>query len=97
MQHDIVIYVIIDMVVKINFQNQSEVRKMLITICDVPERYEPAITEAGGVVVRQWNGLMDVQFSEHKMYVRDAYVKLRSKNHITLVLYDYEFSRIHIQ
>lgn len=70
---------------------------MLITICDVPEHFKPEIADVGGVVVREWGGLMDVQFSEHKMYVRDAYVKLRSKNHIALVLADNEFSRIHIQ
>lgn len=69
---------------------------MLITICDVPEHFAPEIADVGGIVVRKWNGLMDVQFSEHKMYVRDAYVKLRNKNHIALVLADNEFSRIYI-
>ena len=70
---------------------------MLITICDVPVHYKPEVAKVGGVVVREWDGLMDVQFSEHKMYVRDAYVKLRSRNHIALILADFEFSRIHIQ
>lgn len=70
---------------------------MLITIRDVPEHFAPEIADVGGVVIRKWNGLMDVQFSEHKMYVRDAYVKLRNKNHIALVLADNEFSTIHIK
>lgn len=70
---------------------------MLITICDVPEHFAPEIADVGGVVVRKWNGVMDVQFSEHKMYVRDAYIKLRSKTHIALVLADNEFSAIHIK
>ena len=70
---------------------------MLITICDVPEHFAPEIADVGGVVVRKWNGLMNVQFSEHKMFVRDTYVKLRSKDHIALVLADNEFSTIYIK
>ena len=70
---------------------------MIITIRDLPVHYKPDIAKVGGVVVRECDGLMDVQFSEHKMYVRDAYVKLRSKDHAALILADYEFSRIYIQ
>ena len=70
---------------------------MLITICDVPEHFKPEIAAVGGVVRRQCGELMDVQFSEHKMYVRDTYVKLRSKDHAALILADDEFSRIYIQ
>lgn len=70
---------------------------MLITICDVPEHFATEIADVGGEVVRHWNGLMDVQFKEHKMYVRDSYVKLRNRNHVALILADNEFGNIYVQ
>lgn len=70
---------------------------MLITICDVPEHFAPEIADAGGVVVRKWDGLMDVQFSEHLMDVYNTHIELRNKNRFSLVLADNEFSRIYIQ
>ena len=70
---------------------------MLITICDVPEHLKPEIDKVGGKVVRDWNCLMDVQFENHKMYVRDNYVKVRSKEHAALILAFDEFSNIYIQ
>ncbi len=70
---------------------------MLITICDVPEHYKAEIVNIGGVVGREWGDIIDVRFSEHKMYVRDNYIKLRSKDHKALILSNDEFSAITVQ
>lgn len=40
---------------------------MLITVCDVPEERRSDVERSGGEVVRIWDGVMDVQFKEHRI------------------------------
>lgn len=71
---------------------------MLITICDVPDFLRADVEQAGGEVVRSWNGLNDVQFKSHKMRVSAEYVKVRQPlTHKSVTLLTSEFSNIYIQ
>ena len=70
---------------------------MLITICDVPVDKKEVLEELGGDVRREWNGLIDVQFTEHKMYIRESYVKIRIIEHKSVILCDNEFGNIYIE
>ena len=70
---------------------------MLITICDVPEKFREELEGIGGECVRTWGGNMDVQFKSHRMTVRDKYIKLRSNDRKMFVLCDNEFSKIYVQ
>lgn len=70
---------------------------MLITICDVPADKKEKLEELGGDVCREWNGLIDVQFTEHKMYIRESYVKIRNVEHKIVILCDNEFGNIYIE
>lgn len=70
---------------------------MLITVCDVPADLIPQLEEIGGDICREYGGLCDVQFTEHKMYVREKYIKLRNREHKGFVLCDNEFSRVYIE
>ena len=70
----------------------------IITICDVPETLANEVIKAvGGVDMRAWKGLHDIQFRNHKMRVYDNRVTINNPvthNHISL--YFNEFSNIHI-
>lgn len=70
---------------------------MLITICDVPSHFADDVETVGGLIVRKWNELIDVQFSNHKMVVRGGYIKIRDRAHHSLTLCDNEFSNIYVQ
>ena len=71
---------------------------MLITICDLPEQFKSKITDAGGVVVRQWGGLMDVQFKNHKMRVANDYVRVwQPRTPYVGIFYRSDFSNIYVQ
>ena len=61
---------------------------MLITVCDVPEERRSDIERAGGEVVRTWNGLMDVQFKNHK---------IRNDGGAHFLVSSEEYSRIYIE
>lgn len=71
---------------------------MLITVCDAPEHYKPEITNVGGVVVREWGGLMDVQFKDCRMRVGEDYVRIWKPHTINEFMFDQsDFSNIYIQ
>lgn len=71
---------------------------MLITICDVPDMLKAKITDAGGVVVREWGGLMDVQFKNHKMRIANDYVRVwQPRTPHELVVDESDFSNIYVQ
>ena len=71
---------------------------MLITVCDVPDSLRTDVEQAGGEIVRSWNGLNDVQFKNHKMRVSAEYVRVRNPmTHKPVTLLKSEFSNIYIQ
>lgn len=70
---------------------------MLITICDVPDKFRAELESIGGECVRTWNGNMDVQFKNCKMSVRDTYIKIRTPSRKMFVLCDNEFTKIYVQ
>lgn len=71
---------------------------MLITICDVPEQFESKIVSADGVVVREWGGLLDVQFKNHKMRVANDYVRIwKPRTPYEAIFYRSQFSNIYVQ
>ena len=71
---------------------------MLITICDLPEQFKSKITDAGGVVVREWGGLMDVQFKNYRMRVAVCHVRVWQPRTPHEVVFDEsDFSNIYVQ
>lgn len=70
---------------------------MVITICDVPEKFRAELESIGGECMRTFNELMNVQFKNCRMSVRDSYIKIRTPSRKMFMLCDNEFSRIHVQ
>lgn len=70
---------------------------MNITIFHIPDDRRDDMLHIGGEIIADGFGLIDVTFSNHKMYVRDGYVKLRDDNHHTTIICDDEFSSISIR
>ena len=69
---------------------------MVINICDVPEKYKNEVLKDGGTITRNYGGLLDVCFQNHKLTVRDNYVVVRACAGHKLVFADNEFSNIYI-
>ena len=52
---------------------------MIITIVMVDGKLESEFNRIGGKIMRTWNGLIDVSLSNHDMYVKEKYTKLRNR------------------
>lgn len=72
---------------------------MLITVCDLLEDRRSDVERSGGEVVRIWDGLMDVQFKEHR-------IRASQQGHLCITpndggarfrAHDVEYSRVYIQ